>query len=127
VSKLRLTVVLGKILCGKDELLLWNRSIWITVGCVEREHDQLAIDLDRLFFIDTIEHDPTPKTADSFLSGLAEDRVGPNIGHPTRYLRFLFCGQTKGVAQVESRTSRHASEKHDQRSDLGNRAFCGRG
>jgi len=71
-----------------DVFLFRRRLVVVPEGVVEGQHDEGAVDGDRLGTIVAVEHHSPAEPPHSELARLLEDRIRPNVGHAGRRLGF---------------------------------------
>lgn len=98
----RLAVVLGQLLFGKDVLAVGRAVRPVALGVVEREHGELAFDLDGLVRATFVEHHTTTEAAYARATGTIQDRVRPHGDHAIGLARLVVARPWNCPAEVET-------------------------
>jgi hypothetical protein len=95
------------------------------LGVVEGQHNERAVDGDRLGTVVVVEHHPAAEPAHPGLTGLVKDRVGPDVGHAGGRLGFRggirpaeHVAQVPGRAAGEAGQAKKESQAAEQRQGI---------
>lgn len=96
---------------GEHVFLFRNRDAALLFRGVERIHDQLAVDLHRLFLFAVVEVDSRPEAANAALAGLVQHRIGPHRQHAIGHLCLLLVVPGPRIADIPTAAAAQAAQQ----------------
>ncbi len=118
MADLRLAVMQRQLLRRDDVLAVGPRVVGVAIGVIEGIHDQCPVDLDRLFILGLVEHQPPAEAADRRLARLGQDRIVPEAGDLLRLARLVFLveGPERPAVAVGGRRSAGGQQQPGQQA-----------